>query len=90
MQYGHDYQHTFAYGRVETRVNGIGTAYAEVAFSVEWATKEKWGITINKHFFGSHAGQQARAWCVYLIAHPPSSWLPFSQSMAEEIKEVTA
>ena len=81
VQYGYDYQQTYAEGSVQTRVNGPNTAYATVRYSIEWgsAIEDVWVICLNKHFLGSHAGQQARAWCRYLIANPVSSWQEFEE-----------
>ena len=75
VQHGLDYQGLFAQATVQTRVNGVGTAYATVRYSVESASpKLIWGVDINKHFRGTHAGQQARAWCRYMMENPFSSW----------------
>ncbi len=81
IPYGRDYQKTYAQGFVQTRVNGPCTAYAQVRYTCEWGSNSLFGLDINKHFLGSHAGQQARAWCAFLITNPLSSWRDFREEM---------
>ena len=85
VQFGKDYSHTYIQGHVETRVNGPGTAYGWVRISVEWATNGVRGIDITKHFKGSRAGQQARAWCIYMMKNPPSSWQQFERQKTQQV-----
>ena len=80
-QYGLDYQMTFVRGFVETRVNGPNTAFAITTYTIEWVSGQQYGISINKHFHSPRAGQQARAWCEYMITHPISGWLPFKEQV---------
>jgi len=72
IQIGKSYQGKFIRANIETRVNGKGTAFAEIHLTIEWAANLKWGWTIYRHFTNSkQAGNKARAWCNYLLNNPP-------------------
>ena len=83
LQYGTESYLLYCRAEVETRVNGPKTAFAKITFSVEWASNMTFGLDFNKHFFGTHAGQQARAWCNYLLNNPPSSWQTWNRDKKE-------
>lgn len=59
---------------VTSRINGPGTVFASVVFSVEYASNTHWGLDFNKHFKGPRAWMIARQWCNHLLNYPPDSW----------------
>jgi hypothetical protein len=64
----------YSQSRIVNRVNGKGTAVAEIIFQIEYPTSEKshFGSKLIKHFEGGNAFQSARAWCNYLLNNFPN------------------
>lgn len=87
IQVGPDHNKMFTQAIVESRVNGVNTAYATWDITCEWASNHHWGISMNKHFFGRAASHKARAWCNYLLNNPPNSWNKIEYNPRQEASE---
>lgn len=81
-----DCNEQFVKARIASRINGFNTAFAEISWTVEWATPldQKWGFRMYRHFKGKKAFNQSKQWCDYFLNNPPYGIYALGKSYFEK------
>ena len=71
LEQKYPYYRVVGQGRVESRVNGVGTCYAAVDI-IEYGQCGKHILRLSRHFEGKRAEtRKAKAWCEFIMHYPP-------------------